>query len=138
MNFAKFLKTKYIGAGIVFFTPEKEILFLKKLNNKWTFPGGHKEENEISPLVTAQRECQEELGHYPHGKIIGKIKYIRNGETLPVYSFFMKIETKFIPTISNEHKDYSWVYFKNVKPNKLTSGFKPYWKMYETYLNNAL
>lgn len=134
MNFAEYIKTKYIGAGFVFITPQKEILLLQKQNGKYTFPGGHREEHECSPLETAQRECREELGLMPAGKLVGKLKITKEGEKQPVYSFFMTIPHSFIPTLSSEHEDHAWVPYKKVKPDKLTSVFKPYWALYKKFL----
>ena len=134
MNFAEYIKIKYLGAGFVFVTPQKEILLLQKENGKYTFPGGHREEDEYSPLETAQRECREELGLMPEGKLVGKLKITKEGEKQPVYSFFMTIPHSFMPTLSSEHKDYAWVQYKKVKPDKLTSVFKPYWGLYKKFL----
>ena len=80
MSFAEFIKIKYIGAGIVFVTPQKEILLLQKENGKYTFPGGHREEDEYSPLETAQRECIEEIGLMPEGDFVGKLKILKKGK----------------------------------------------------------
>lgn len=134
MRFAEFVNMKYIGAGIVFVTSQKEVLLLQKENGKYTFPGGHREEDEYSPLETAQRECVEEIGLVPKGDLVGKLKITKEGEKLPVYSFFMVVSESFIPTLSLEHKDYAWVQYKKIKPDKLTSVFKPYWGLYKKFL----
>lgn len=135
MNFADFIKIKYLGAGFVFITPKKEILLLQKDNEKWTFPGGHREKNEYSPLDTAQRECQEELGFMPDGELVGKLKLTKASENLPIYSFFMFVRDSFMPTLSWEHKDYKWVNYRKLKEEKLTSVFKPYWKIYKKFIS---
>ena len=135
MNFAEFVKMKYLGAGIVFITPKKEILLLQKENGKWTFPGGHREEGEYSPLNTAERECKEELGLMPDGEIVGKLKIVKEGEKQPIYSFFMMVKNDFMPTLSWEHRDYKWVNYKKVKEDKLTSAFKPYWNIYRKFIS---
>lgn len=136
MNFAEFVKIKYLGAGIVFVTPKKEILLLQKDNGKWTFPGGHREVDEFSPLDTAYRECREEIGLVPDGKLVGKLKLTKEGEKQPVYSFFMVIKDSFMPTLSWEHKDYKWVDYKKVKPEKLTTVFKSYWDLYKKFIKD--
>lgn len=136
MNFAKFIKHEYIGAGVVFITPQKEILLLQKSNNKWTFPGGHRELNEFIPLETAERECKEELGLMPEGKYVGKLKITKQGEEHPVYSFFMTVRDSFMPTISSEHKDYRWVDYKDIESSRLTSVFKPYWDLYKRFITD--
>jgi len=132
MKFREYIKDDYIGAGIVFVTPDKKILLLKKENGKWTFPGGHREPGE-EPLQTAQRECFEELGMNPDGEIVGKLKITKDEVQKPVYSFF-KIVEEFIPTLSWEHKDYDWVDYKKVKSTNLTKVFHPYWEIYKRFL----
>jgi 8-oxo-dGTP pyrophosphatase MutT (NUDIX family) len=134
MSFAEFIKIKYIGAGIVFVTPQKEILLLQKENGKYTFPGGHREEDEYSPLETAQRECIEEIGLMPEGDLVGKLKITKEGEKQPVYSFFMVVRDSFMPTLSWEHIDYKWINYKKVKPERLTSVFKSYWGLYKKFI----
>jgi 8-oxo-dGTP pyrophosphatase MutT (NUDIX family) len=135
MNFAEFVKIKYLGAGIVFVTPKKEVLLLQKDNGKWTFPGGHREEGEYSPLETAYRECREEIGLVPDGEVVGKLKITKEGEKQPVYSFFMFVKDSFMPTLSWEHKDYKWIDHKKLKEDNLTSVFKPYWKLYKKFIS---
>ena len=134
MSFAEFIKIKYIGAGIVFVTPQKEILLLQKENGKYTFPGGHREEDEYSPLETAQRECVEEIGLMPEGDLVGKLKITKEGEKQPVYSFFMVVRDSFMPTLSWEHIDYKLINYKKVKTEKLTSVFKSYWDLYKKFI----
>ena len=134
MSFAEFVKIKYIGAGIVFVTPQKEVLLLQKENGKYTFPGGHREEDEYSPLETAQRECVEEIGLMPEGDLVGKLKITKEGEKQPVYSFFMVVRDSFMPTLSWEHIDYKWINYKKVKTEKLTSVFKSYWDLYKKFI----
>jgi 8-oxo-dGTP pyrophosphatase MutT (NUDIX family) len=135
MNFAEFIKIKYLGAGIVFITPKKEVLLLQKDNGKWTFPGGHREDGEYSPLDTAYRECKEEIGLVPNGELVGKLKITKEGEEQPIYSYFMFIKDSFMPTLSWEHKDYKWVDYKKLKEENLTSVFKPYWKLYKKVIS---
>ena len=132
MKFREYIKDDYIGAGIVFVTPDKKILLLKKENGKWTFPGGHRESNE-EPWQTAQRECFEELGMNPDGEMVGKLKITKDEIQKPVYSFF-KIVKEFTPTLSWEHKDFIWVDYKKVKSTNLTNVFQPYWEIYKRFL----
>lgn len=135
MRFREFVKQDYVGAGIVFVTPDKKILLLKKENGKWTFPGGHREPNE-EPYQTAQRECFEELGMNPDGEIIGKLKITKDEVKKPVYSFFKAIDKEFVPTLSWEHKDYAWVNYKKLKTEKLTKVFQPYWELYKRFIKS--
>ena len=132
MKFREYVKEDYVGAGIVFVTPDKKVLLLKKENGKWTFPGGHREPGE-EPLQTAQRECFEELGITPDGEIAGKLKITKAEIQKPVYSFF-KIVKEFTPILSWEHKDFIWVDYKKVKSTNLTNVFQPYWEIYKRFL----
>lgn len=136
MKFREFVKEDYVGAGIVFVTPDKKILLLQKENDKWTFPGGHREPNE-EPWQTAQRECFEELGETPDGDIIGKLKITKDEIKKPVYSFFKAVSKEFVPKLSWEHKDYAWVNYKKLKPEKLTKVFQPYWDLYKNFLKRV-
>jgi 8-oxo-dGTP diphosphatase len=132
MKFREYVKEDYIGAGIVFVTPDKKVLLLKKENGKWTFPGGHREPNE-EPLQTAQRECFEELGMNPDGEMVGKLKITKDEVQKPVYSFF-KIVEEFTPSLSGEHKGFAWIDYKKLKSEKLTKVFQPYWGLYKNFL----
>lgn len=135
MKFREFINDDYIGAGIVFVTPDKKILLLKKENGKWTFPGGHREPNE-EPYQTAQRECFEELGMNPDGEITGKLKITKDEVKRPVYSFFKKIDNEFVPRLSQEHKNYTWINYKKLKPQTLTKVFQPYWELYKRFIKS--
>ena len=133
MKFSDYMKGDYVGAGVVFVTPDKKILLLQKENKKWTFPGGHRNPGE-EPLQTAQRECLEELGLTPEGTIVGRLKITKDEVKLPVYSFFKTVEEEFVPTLSLEHIGHRWIDYKKVKPASLTKVFQPYWGMYDRFL----
>lgn len=133
MKFNEYLKKDFHGAGIIYFTPDKKVLLLKKENGKWTFPGGHREPNE-EPLQTAQRESFEELGVAPEGEMCGKIKIIKDEIQKTVYSFFKRVEEEFVPKLSFEHKDYIWLKYKDINPKLLTKVFQPYWNVYKKIL----
>lgn len=136
MKFKDFLTKDYIGAGFVFITPDKKVLLLIKHNGKLTFPGGHRDEGEDSPVITARRECVEELGSMPAGELVGKLKLTKEGEKLPVYSFFMNVDSIFTPVLSWEHRGYKWVDYDKVKPSKLTTVFKSYWGLYKKFISS--
>lgn len=135
MKFREFVKEDYVGAGIVFVTPDKKILLLQKENDKWTFPGGHREPNE-EPWQTAQRECFEELGMNPDGEVLGKLKITKEEVKRPVYSFFKAVDKEFKPKLSWEHKDYTWVNYKKLKPEKLTKVFQSCWELYKRFIKS--
>lgn len=135
MNFKEYYKTPYIGAGIVFVTSKNKILLLQKKNKKWTFPGGHAIEGE-TPKQTAKRECIEELGDIVSGLKITCKPLVIDKKEKPLYSFFLRIDKPFKPKLSNEHIDYKWFVCNKIKPEILTSVFKPFWEIYKEKILN--
>jgi len=118
----KYKYKKYRGAGFVFITNNKNILLLKKINNKWSLPGGRRDEGEY-PLDTAIRETYEEVGMMPLGQIIMYLLTPAIDKTL-CYTFIKRIDKQFLPTLSTEHIDYIWVDLKNIFDYKLTKTTK--------------
>ena len=114
MNFSDFVTKDYEGAGFVFVDPEGAILMLQKPNQKWSLVGGHREKGE-TPLKTAKRECKEEIGFLPDGKIVDFIKYKRSETNTWGFSFIMKVKKSFRVSLSNEHVDYMWVQPENLE-----------------------
>ena len=61
-EFYKNLPKKRMGAGVLFFNKDSEVLFVKpSYKDHWTLPGGVVEENE-SPKTACIRETKEEIG----------------------------------------------------------------------------
>lgn len=112
-----------IGAGIFFYSKNTErFLFLlrtdKKLNS-WGLPGGTMETDETL-LQGLERECTEEIGHFPsNGKLIPIQKFINNNFTY--HTFFCEVKDEFIPILNDEHCGYAWVANNNY-PKPLHSG----------------
>jgi 8-oxo-dGTP pyrophosphatase MutT (NUDIX family) len=53
----------YEGAGIILTSEDGYVLIVKDIKTgKWSFPKGTKEECDDSPVITAVRECSEEIG----------------------------------------------------------------------------
>ena len=109
------------AAGI-WFTDGKSVLLLQrsgedKYSNTWDLPGGHAKEDE-TPLDNAKREAIEELGikSIP-GKKFDQINKIENGKQYTI--FFYKLNKKFKPKLNEEHKNFEWVDFKNLKNKKI-------------------
>ena len=101
---------RFSGAGIIFFDGQ-EVLMLKKQNGKWSFPGGKPIQGE-TPMQTAKRETKEEAGTH-HGNLVKEIKLTNDDRTF--YSFIHKINEKFTPTLSEEHKSYKWINYKKLR-----------------------
>jgi len=116
-------EAKFEGAGIIFLTANNKVLILQKPNKKWTFPGGHAELYE-EPKETAMRECMEELGNFPKKKIISYFEYIKSDTGGKCFSFLMKIQKEFVPTLSTEHLDYKWVQVRDLKKKNLSKSIE--------------
>lgn len=104
------------SAGIVF-TDGKSILLMLRADGKnsdtWGLPGGKAEEGETE-LQTAIRETQEETGlkDIP-GKQFDSITHAYSNK---IYTaFFYKVEKQFKVTLNDEHTDYKWVKFEDLK-----------------------
>jgi 8-oxo-dGTP pyrophosphatase MutT (NUDIX family) len=113
MKFSDYMGSNFEGAGFLFVTLDNKILMLQKPNKKWSLVGGHSEKGE-SPLETAQRECKEEIGFLPEGKIFKTIKYKKAETKSDCYSFVQRVDSKFKPRLSWEHIDYKWIPFKKI------------------------
>ena len=116
-------EAKFEGAGIIFLTFNNKVLILQKPNKKWTFPGGHAELYE-EPKETAMRECMEELGNFPMKKIVGYFEYIKSDAGGKCFSFLMKIQKEFVPTLSTEHVAYRWISVTDLKRKKLSKSIE--------------
>lgn len=55
----------YEGAGIILTSEDGYVLIVRDIKTgKWSFPKGAKEECDDNPVITAVRECFEEIGLY--------------------------------------------------------------------------
>jgi 8-oxo-dGTP pyrophosphatase MutT (NUDIX family) len=73
----------------------------------WGIPGGKIEDNETL-LEGIERECLEELGHFPIGaKLVPIQKFVNH--TFTYHTFFCEILEEFIPKLNDEHCGYAWV-----------------------------
>jgi len=119
------------AAGILFITPERKVLFLKRgpggdYPGAWCFPGGTSEGSE-TPEETAVREAGEECGSFPKGKRSVLTRSISPVITAPGSSvagstegalteapsvdyttFLQRVEEEFTPKVNGEHTGYAW------------------------------
>jgi 8-oxo-dGTP pyrophosphatase MutT (NUDIX family) len=127
---------KFTGAGIVFCTKAGNVLILKKPSGLWGMPGGKPAFGEF-PEETAIREAEEETGITANKLSKPLIIYYRNKK---YYSFISIIDTEPKVRLSNEHKKYKWVHYKDIKEGKLLSPFREtlprYIKAIENIINN--
>lgn len=101
---------KNTSAGIFFYSINTHrFLYLLRNDSKYTWgvPGGKIEKDE-SLLEGLERECVEEIGHFPNNaKLIPIQKFINNSFTY--HTFFCAVNDEFVPILNNEHIGYAWV-----------------------------
>jgi 8-oxo-dGTP pyrophosphatase MutT (NUDIX family) len=99
------------AAGIMIVTPDSCVLFLKRATGhdhegEWCLPGGAIESGETAELA-AIRECREETGHVPEGKL----KEIYNSispEGVDFTTFALQVNNPFIAELDDEHVGWAW------------------------------
>lgn len=94
-------------AGILIEAPGPRYLLLRRNDrNEWEGPGGHIEPGE-TPEEAARRECLEEIGWKPAGKLI---EIDRNLHKDVDYTLFLcRVRREFQPpAINHEHDRYGW------------------------------
>jgi 8-oxo-dGTP pyrophosphatase MutT (NUDIX family) len=73
----------------------------------WCLPGGKIERGET--LIEAiQRECLEEIGFIPDGKLIPLDCYRSNDDRFVYNTFFYLTGNEFFPLLNDEHIAYAW------------------------------
>jgi 8-oxo-dGTP pyrophosphatase MutT (NUDIX family) len=101
-----------ISAGVFFYSESTHrFLFLLRNDEKnpcnWGIPGGKIEKDETL-LEGIERECLEEIGHFPiEAKLVPIQKFVNNNFTY--HTFFCKVTDEFMPKLNDEHCGYSWV-----------------------------
>ena len=96
------------AAGILFRTPKGKMLFLKRSKDgEWDTPGGGDDAGE-SPVQTAIRECQEEIGFYPAGDLQLLDRQGDEKKGLEYCMFTQEVPVKFTPVLNDEHTDFVW------------------------------
>jgi 8-oxo-dGTP pyrophosphatase MutT (NUDIX family) len=97
------------AVGVFFYSRKtKRYLYLLRTDtNNWSIPGGKVEDSET--LYTGlERECLEEIGHFPdHAKLIPIQKFVNNNFTY--HTFFCAVDCEFSPVLNDEHYGYAWV-----------------------------
>lgn len=97
------------AAGILFISPDKEVLLLKRAggdhSGEWGFPAGKVEKGE-TPQQAAKRETEEEAGYSHEG---GLSPFMRTDVHGPDFSTFVAHANKFKPHINSESSDAKWV-----------------------------
>ena len=109
------------SAGIIF-TDGKSILLLKRSGDcqhsgTWAFPGGHGKQGE-SDIATAIRETKEETGvksipGYRFDSLTSRDGHKR------FTTFLYRVTSPFDCDLSDEHSDWLWVPFEDIKIKNL-------------------
>jgi 8-oxo-dGTP pyrophosphatase MutT (NUDIX family) len=135
---------------------DMKFLLLKYRNNHWSFPKGHVEKNE-KPEETLKREVEEETGICEY-KIIdgfqewekyfylakGRERELRMNSGNGIFIFkkvlFFLAETlkDCICTISDEHRDYRWLSYKEALEQITYNGDKEIFKKAHDFLASKL
>jgi 8-oxo-dGTP pyrophosphatase MutT (NUDIX family)/GNAT superfamily N-acetyltransferase len=109
------------GSGILFFTPERRMLLLKRSDivlepGTWGIPGGAipevDGELEMTPLDSALREAEEEIGDVPPYTSLGDAVMVDDPDDPTSFrytTFLFEVDEEFWPSLNEEHDDYLWV-----------------------------
>lgn len=101
---------KNTSAGLFFYCKSTgRFLYLLRsdANYSWGVPGGKVEKNETL-FEGLERECLEEIGHFPKdAKLIPIQKFVNNNFTY--HTFFCAVDEEFVPNLNNEHVGYAWI-----------------------------
>jgi len=103
------------AAGIVFVTPDDEVLLLERSGlgdhpGEWCIPGGAVEDGE-TPLEAAKREAAEEVGDGFLAVLKrGPVEWTRTvKDGLEFTAYLVKLTAPFIPELNPEHTQFAWV-----------------------------
>lgn len=102
-------KVEHRAAGILFVSPEKEVLLMRRTgkdhSGEWALPAGGLEKDE-TPEQAARRETQEEAGYSHEGGLSPFMHSIRQGVD---FTTFVAHSRRFSPSLNDEHDGAVWI-----------------------------
>lgn len=102
-------KVERRAAGILFVSPEKEVLLMRRAGKdhpgEWALPAGGLEKDE-TPEQAARRETEEEAGYSHEG---GLSPFMHSNRDGVVFNTFLAHSNRFVPKLNDEHDGAMWV-----------------------------
>jgi 8-oxo-dGTP pyrophosphatase MutT (NUDIX family) len=102
-------KVERKAAGILFVSPEKEVLLMRRAgkdhSGEWALPAGGLEKDE-TPEQAARRETEEEAGYSHEGGLSPFMHSNRDGVE---FHTFLAHSDRFSPRLNDEHDGAVWV-----------------------------
>jgi len=102
-------KVERRAAGILFVSPEKEVLLMRRAgkdhSGEWALPAGGLEKDE-TPEQAARRETEEEAGYSHEGGLSPFMHSIRQGVE---FTTFKAHSPRFSPNLNDEHDGAVWI-----------------------------
>lgn len=103
-------EVKHRAAGILFVSPEKEVLLMRRTGKdhqgEWATPGGSLKKGE-TPEQAARRETEEEAG-YSHDGGLSPFMHSRR-QDVDFTTFIAHAPDKFKPELNDEHDGAVWI-----------------------------
>lgn len=93
------------AAGFLFEYKGTVLLLKRAEDGLWGFPGGHVEAGETD-REAAERECVEEMGAFPEGKVKWSVRQRR--DDVEYTTICSVLNAPFKPVLNEEHTEYRW------------------------------
>lgn len=103
-------EVKHRAAGILFLSPEKEVLLMRRSGKdhqgEWALPAGGIEKDE-TPEQAARRETEEEAGYSHEGGLSPFMHSV--GQGVDFTTFMAHSSSRFKPELNDEHDGAIWI-----------------------------